>query len=129
MAGSGEKRSRGVFKGLWFSDEEWRRVERRMRIAGASDFAKFARPALLDGEIRVERVAFDPSVVRAELSRIGNNINQIARHVNTEDAVTFSEMQAARAMLRQVQALLDESMKAVGDVRGSRGHAPDQEHH
>ncbi len=72
MAGSGEKRSRGVFKGLWFSDEEWRRVERRMRIAGASDFAKFARPALLDGEIRVERVAFDPSVVRAELSRIGN---------------------------------------------------------
>ncbi len=98
-------------------------------IAAASDFAKFARPALLDGEIRVERVAFDPSVVRAELSRIGNNINQIARHVNTEDAVTVSEMQAARAMLRQVQALLDDSMKAGGEARGSRGHAPDQEHH
>lgn len=128
MTGSEPRRSKGVTKGVRFTEDEWRRVERRMRIAGTTDFSKFARPALLDGEIRVERVTFDPSVLRAELARIGNNVNQIARHVNAEDAVTFSEMQATRALLRQVQQAIENAAKSGGDDRGVREDAPDQEH-
>ena len=123
------RRARPVRKLISFSDSEWATVERRMSLAEASSFDEFARRTILDGEVKVRKIAFDPAPLGAELARIGNNINQIARHVNTEDAVTFSEMQAARAMLRQVQALLDGSIKAGGDVRGGRGHAQEQEHH
>ncbi|KTR92598.1 hypothetical protein NS220_14250 [Microbacterium testaceum] len=100
-------------KALSFSAGEWERVERRMRAAGARKFEPFARAAVLDGEVRVQRVAFDPSVLRVELARIGNNINQIARHVNTESGVTFEEMRAARMLLTQVQASISRALSQV----------------
>lgn len=109
-------RSRPVRKALSFSVSEWERVERRMLAAGARKFEPFARAAVLDGEVRVQRVAFDPSQLRVELSRIGNNVNQIARHVNTEDAVTLEEMRAARLLLVQVQALITAAItEGAGD--------------
>lgn len=108
-------RSRPVRKALSFSAGEWERVERRMIAAGARKFEPFARAAVLDGEVKVKRVAFDPSQLRAELSRIGNNVNQIARHVNTEDVVTYEEMRAARMLLVQVQALIT---AAITDSKG-----------
>lgn len=104
------KRSRPVRKMLSFSEGEWQRVERRMAAAGTTKFEPFARGAVLDGEVKVQRIAFDPSKLRAELSRIGNNINQIARHVNTDDVVTYEEMRAARMLITQVQALITEAI-------------------
>lgn len=108
-------RSRPVRKALSFTEAEWLRVERRMTAAGARKFEPFARTAVLDGEVKVQRVAFDPSKLRAELSRIGNNVNQIARHVNTEDVVTYEEMRAARMLLVQVQALISAAINESKD--------------
>jgi len=110
-------RSRPVRKALSFSAAEWERVERRMLVAGARKFEPFGRAAVLEGEVRVKRVAFDPSQLRVELSRIGNNVNQIARHVNTEDVVTYEEMRAARELLGQVQALIT---AAISESSGDR---------
>lgn len=112
MAEQGAKRSRAVFKGLWLSDAEWKRVQRRMEMAGARSFAEYARAALVEGRIVVRRVAFDPATLRVELSRIGNNVNQIARHVNTEDVVTFEQMRATRELLEQVQRAIDAATEA-----------------
>lgn len=109
-------RSRPVRKKVSFSEGEWERVCRRMEVAGATRFESFGRAAILDGEVRVQRVAFDPVVLRVELSRIGNNVNQIARHVNTEDAVTYEEMRAARMLLVQVQRLISDAIAAAGAV-------------
>ena len=112
MAEQGAKRSREVFKGLWLSDAEWKRVERRMELAEARTFAEYARRALTEGKIVVRRVAFDPAPLRAELSRIGNNINQIARQVNTDDVVTVEQMRATRELLGQVQRAIDAATQA-----------------
>lgn len=114
MSDTQPERSRPVRKAVSFSASEWQRVERRMEAAGARKFEPFARAAVLEGEVRVQRVAFDPSQLRVELSRIGNNVNQIARHVNTDDVVTYEEMRAARMLLVQVQALIT---AAMGDVK------------
>lgn len=103
MGESQANRSRPIRKALSFTEDEWKRVERRMVLAEHRAFEPFGRAAVLDGEVRVQRVAFDPSVLRAELSKIGNNINQIARHVNTDDAVTLSEMRTTRLLLSQIQ--------------------------
>ena len=116
MSEDSVNRSRPVRKKVSFSEGEWERVLRRMEIAGVSRFESFGRAAILDGEVRVQRVAFDPSVLRVELSRIGNNVNQIARHVNTEDAVTFEEMRAARMLLVQVQKLISDAVSSAGPV-------------
>ena len=60
----------------------------------------------------MRRVAFDPAPLRAELSRIGNNINQIARQVNTDDVVTVEQMRATRELLGQVQRAIDAATEA-----------------
>lgn len=109
------KRARPIRKALSFSDAEWARVQRRMDAASSNSFEAFARRAVLDSEIRVKRVAFDPSGLRVELSRIGNNINQIARQVNVEEVVTYEEMRAARLLLKRAQSAINEAIKRVED--------------
>lgn len=115
MAERGAKRSRSVFKGLWLSDAEWARVQRRMEMAGMRTFADYARYVLTEGKIVVRPVAFDPAPLRIELSRIGNNVNQIARNVNMKNGTTFDQMRATRELLRQIQRTLDEAMRAAMD--------------
>ena len=110
------KRARHVRKKISFNSSEWERVVRRMEIAQVKNWESFARDAILESEITVQRVAFDPSTVRAELSRIGNNINQIARQVNVEEVATFEEMRAARVLLKEIQAVIND---AVSESRGS----------
>lgn len=117
MGESQANRSRPIRKALSFTEEEWKRVERRMLLADFHAFEPFGRAAVLDGEIKVQRIAFDPSVLRAELSKIGNNINQIARHVNTDDAVTLSEMRTTRLLLTQIQQQIT---AAINGAEGDR---------
>lgn len=66
-------------------------------------------------------MAFDPSVLRVELARIGDNVNQIARHVNTELGVTFEDMRATRVLSTQVQVSISRALSQVveGDWRPS----------
>lgn len=118
MSADGSKRSRNVRKLISFNSEEWKRVERRMELTVAKSWEGFARDAILESEVKVTRAAFDPSTVRAELSRIGNNVNQIARQVNVEEVVTFEEMRAARLLLKEIQQVINQ---AVNEARGS-GH-------
>lgn len=101
------QRSRPVRKRVSFTEQEWEIIERRMVLSDARTFEHFARAVMLNAEVVVRRVAFDPAPLRVELSRIGNNLNQIARHVNEEDRVTLDEMRAARALIREVQQVIN----------------------
>lgn len=107
------RRARSVRKLISFSEDEWAAVEQRMVLAGASSFDHFARTVVLDGEVKVRRVVFDPSLIGAELSRIGNNINQIARLANTEDVATVEQLKATRVLVQEIQALIERASKAA----------------
>ena len=104
-------RRRPIIKSVAFSAGEWEAVERRMTLANLR-FGALARRSILDGSITVKRVAFDPVRFGAELGRIGNNINQIARQVNTDDVVTVEQMRATRELLGQVQRAIDAATEA-----------------
>ncbi|MGO2520380.1 MAG: plasmid mobilization relaxosome protein MobC [Microbacterium sp.] len=106
------QRSRPVRKRVSFSDQEWETIERRMLLSDARSFEQFARTVMLEAEVVVRKVAFDAAPLRVELSRIGNNLNQIARHVNEEDRVTYEEMRAARALIVEVQQVIN---RAAGE--------------
>lgn len=105
-------RRRPIIKSVAFSASEWETVERRMALTGLR-FGPFARRAILDTNITVKRVAFDPVLFGAELARIGNNVNQIARQANTESVATREDVQATRALLREIQALIEKALREV----------------
>lgn len=111
MTQNATNRSRPNRKLISFTDAEWQTVEKRMNIVGASSFDQFARKVLLDGEVVVKKIAFDPSVVGAELSRIGNNINQIARQANINERATFEEVQHTRKLVQEIQGLIEHVIK------------------
>ena len=105
-------RRRPIIKSVAFSAGEWEAVERRMTLANLR-FGALARRSILDGSITVKRVAFDPVRFGAELGRIGNNINQIARQANTESVATREDVKAARALLGELQALIEKALREV----------------
>lgn len=104
-------RERGVRKLVSFSPAEWNRVSRRMQAAEARSFDAFARDVLLEARVKVIQVPFDPASVRYELSRLGNNLNQIARQVNAQHGTSVEEMREARKIMREVQEVLNAQMK------------------
>lgn len=105
-------RSRPIIKSVAFSEVEWEAVERRMTLAGDPSFGDLARQAILENKIVVRRESpFDSRELGAELSRIGNNINQIARSVNTEHTTTLEQMTATRAMVREIQAAIETAIE------------------
>lgn len=105
-------RRRPIIKSVAFSAGEWEAVERRMTLANLR-FGALARRSILDGNITVKRVAFDPVRFGAELGRIGNNINQIARQANTESVATREDVKAARALLGELQGLIEKALREV----------------
>ena len=105
-------RRRLIIKSVAFSAGEWEAVERRMTLANLR-FGALARRSILDGNITVKRVAFDPVRFGAELGRIGNNINQIARQANTESVATREDVKAARALLGELQGLIEKALREV----------------
>lgn len=113
MAQRRAQRSRPVIKSVAFSEDEWANVERRMRIVGKGAFSEFARSAILDGQIKVKQIAFDPRILGAELRRIGNNVNQIARSVNVQDEATLEQMRATRTLVSEIQSLVEEAVKRI----------------
>jgi len=71
---------------FWVTEEERKRIEKR--AAKFQSTAAYLREMALKGKI-VER---PPSITLdhyLELNRIGNNINQLARQVNSEEASIF----------------------------------------
>ena len=112
MTEAASSRLRPIIKSVAFSAGEWEAVERRMTLANLR-FGALARRSILDGNITVKRVAFDPVRFGAELGRIGNNINQIARQANTESVATREDVKAARALLGELQGLIEKALREV----------------
>lgn len=106
MADGPPKRARPVRKTLSFTPQEWERIERRMTASEATSFTSFAREAVLEGRVVVRPVTIEADALRVELSRIGNNVNQIARQVNTEREAGRDDVASLRQLLREIQALL-----------------------
>ena len=96
------KRSRSAPKSGSRCSAEWSWLVRSLSMASP-------RSVLLTARVEVNRSTFDPTPFRADLARIGNNINQIARNVNVHDATTTEEMIETRKLLRQVQQVITEA--------------------
>ncbi len=105
MASGSEKRQRTKRQSVRFSEDEFNRIAARADNSGLG-FAAFLRAAALDGDAGPRAQRRPPADHKAlrqilgHVGRIGNNVNQIARALNAEEAASIPELrEALRAYL------------------------------
>ena len=84
--------------------EERALLQQKMAQLGTKNFSPYARKMLIDGYI----VHMDTSDIRAqtaELQKIGVNVNQIARRINSIGAVYAQDVEDIRGALAQIWQL------------------------
>ena len=84
--------------------EERALIQQKMAQLGTKNFSAYARKMLIDGYI----VHIDPGPVRAqtaELQKIGVNINQIARRINSAGTMYAQDLEDIKGALAQIWQL------------------------
>ena len=83
-----KNRERIIQKKFFVNEKEDERIKLMMKETGITNFSIFARRACCNKEIfsidfsEYKNIISEISSTKSELKRIGNNINQIAKHLN-----------------------------------------------
>ena len=83
-----KNRERNILKRFFVNEQEDERIKLMMKKTGITNFSVFARRACCNKEIftldfsEYKNIISEISSTKSELKRIGNNINQIAKHLN-----------------------------------------------
>jgi hypothetical protein len=88
---------------LYFTCAELADLEARARDADRQT-AAYARDALMKGRVIVRRSVADDRLLAA-LTRIGVNLNQLTRHVNSRRQLSSPAFQRLTAMLARIDQL------------------------
>ena len=103
-----KKLYRQIQKIMRVTPEENELINRRMAQHNFSNFNTYARYMLLTGEV----VTVDYSELiklRTEINRIGTNINQLARYVNTNEQISLENYQNLHQSLAEVKRLMEKN--------------------
>ena len=90
-------RKRQIVLRVPVTPEERALIQQKMAQLGTRNFSAYARKMLIDGYI----VHMDTSDIRAqtaELQKIGVNVNQIARRINSTGAVYAQDVEDSRTL-------------------------------
>jgi len=103
-----EIRYREIQRKMRVTPRENELIKERMELHGFKNFHPYARYMLLTGEV----VTVDYSELiklRTEINRIGTNINQLAKYVNTTEEITLENFQNLQSSLAEVKRLMEDS--------------------
>ena len=95
---------------LAVTEEEKNIIEEKMKILGTRNFGAYARKMLIDGYI----IKVDYSEQRklaAEVNKIGANINQICKRINSTDRVYSEDVAELRKRIDEVWKLLRKAVE------------------
>ena len=104
-----DKRERPIYKGIFFSEQEWQQVATKMAESDMPIFSAFCREMLLTGKV----THYDFSVIKeisSSLSHISGNINQVAKRCNTNQSVTTNDVEQLRREYLQLKSLYQERL-------------------
>jgi len=120
MASGSEKRQRTKRRSVRFTADEFNRISAKADKSGFG-FAAYIRAAALDGDAGPRAQRRPPADHKAlreilgHIGRIGNNLNQIARALNSGDKASLPELDGAlRAYLDIRTAIFDALGKTPG---------------
>ncbi len=90
---------------IWVTDYEYELIKERMKKSGSSSLREFVVDAATNGFL----INVDYSDIKAlayEINRIGNNVNQIAHRINSENIVYKAEIKEVQENVDMIWKLL-----------------------
>ena len=120
-----KKRVRPPQRCIRATAEEWKLVDEKVKQSGLGNFTNYARKMLLKDKITVIS-HFEVEAIKAltlELSRIGNNINQIAKIANSTNKVFKAEIVEIFENQNEIMALL-RVILTTHKMRKNKGRKP-----
>ena len=97
-------RKRNIQIKMWVTDEERRLIEHKMSLVPTNQIGAYLRKMAIDGYI----IYTDTKDIRAmnkELQRIGRNINQIAKRVNSTSSIYMTDIEELKEDLQNIWRL------------------------
>ena len=104
-AGKEKMRERNNEFHIRLNDEEYRKLDWLSHTSGTS-FNQVIRKLIMGREIR-QRPNADFAALVCSIDRLGNNVNQIAKKANTNNAVSYADMKEVTAIMRGVRLEID----------------------
>lgn len=98
---------RKIQKIMRVTEQENKLIKERMEFYGFNNFNTYSRYMLLTGEI----ITIDYSELiklKTEINRIGTNINQIAKYINTNEEISIENYKELQESLSDIKRLVDE---------------------
>ena len=117
-----KNRERNILKRFFVNEKEDERIKLMMRKTGITNFSIFARRACCNKEIfsidfsEYKNIISEISSTKSELKRIGNNINQIAKHLNeNKNNLTQDVISDYQSQLENLEEKIQKVVKYISE--------------
>ena len=97
-------RTRAITLRVPVTEQERELIEQKMKLIPTKNFAAYARKMLIDGYI-IQVDHTDIKAMTAEIQKIGNNVNQIARRVNATGSAYQEDIDEIKGVLAEIWRL------------------------
>ncbi len=104
-------RSRNVAMVIRLTPDEKDFVMWKMKLSGMKNFSLFVRTMLIRGEVKNVDLAHYRELAK-EVSRIGTNINQVARLANANGRINRQEIAELQQRMEDIWRLLKSNLSA-----------------
>lgn len=95
------------------NDDEAAKLRKRINLSNKETFQAYAYDLLLEGKIETYDYS-ELQRLRIEVNRIGQNVNQLVRYVNTFDEIDNELFKALQAEIDDMKKLLFDEFKTKG---------------
>ena len=101
---------------FWVSEEEYQLLQKKMEAAGGVNQGAYIRKMILDGYIVNLEIPELKEIIRL-LSITSNNVNQMARQLNSGNGIYPQELTEVEAQLEQIYKLLRKVMRGISKIK------------
>ena len=101
---------------IWVSQEELDMIHKKMAEFGTSNMGAFVRKMVIDGYIVKLDIPELKEIIRL-LSPIGNNVNQMARKLNTRGSIYREDIAEVNAKLDAIYTQLEKILKRLSKIK------------
>lgn len=119
-----KKRKRYIQFILRTKAEEADKLRRRITLSGKETFQAYALKMLLEGKIETYDYS-ELKQLRIEVNRIGQNVNQLVRYVNTFEELDSELLKALQDDIKQVKQLITNEFKRKEHAKQHGSHQSD----
>lgn len=100
--------------------DEANTIRNRVKLSKKETFQAYALEMLLEGKIETYDYS-ELQKLRIEVNRIGQNVNQLVRYVNTFDEIDNELFKALQAEIDEMKTLLINEFKTKGQAKLNGG--------